>query len=93
MKKRKLLITISFFIVVLIIGICVHATVANAQETSSSLFVNSNNITLTDNQSVPTTLKDKDGNDVSTTFDSGKNGVLLTSDKSGSSVDFSKTIS
>ena len=92
MKKRKIFIAICFVVAVLIVSVCVHFTSISAQETGSSLFVNSNSITVTDNQSVPSTLKDKDGNDVSTTFDSGKNGVLLTSNTPGSTVDFVKTI-
>lgn len=92
MKKGKLLLTISLTMLVLIVSICVHVTNISAQETSSSLFVNSKNITITENQSVPAILKDKDGNDVSTIFDSGKNGVLLTSNNQGSSVDFARAI-
>ena len=92
MKNRKLFLTISLFVVVWIVTICVHITNINAQETSSDLFVNPKGITITDNQSVPTTLKDKDGNDVPTIFDNGKNGVLLTSNEAGSTIDFVRNV-
>ena len=93
MNKRKLLLTICSLIVVMIVCLCVDSTVINAVEKSSDLFINSKNISVADNQTVPTVLKDKDGKDVQTTFDSGKNGVLLTSNTSGASVDLSRTFS
>ena len=91
--KRKILILL---IVTMFFGSLVlflNNVQPKAYEKNSDLFINSKDITVTNNASVPKTLKDKDGQDVSVTFDTGKSGVLLSSDKTGASVDFAQKIS
>ena len=94
MIKRNLCKYITFSLIIIGMLVCVLAdsTAINAYGKSSDLFVNSNSITVVDNQTVPTNLKDKDGNNVATKFDVGRSGLLLTSNKSGSSVDFVQNI-
>lgn len=92
MKTRKIIIVLSLVFLLVFINIFCGSFIVSAQEKNSDLFSNANGITMTDNHSVPEYLKDKDGNDVLTTFDSGKNGVLLTATNPGSSVDIAKKI-
>ena len=92
MSKVKIIKIACLTTVLAIICILTGIFTVDAQDKNSDLFYNEKGITVTDNRSVPAVLKDKDGKDVSTTFDAGKNGVLLTSNVSGSSVDILKTI-
>lgn len=94
MNKRKTILVIFLLSLSLIVifNILGASYKVNAQEKNSDLFDNTKGITITDNYSVPAVLKDKDGNDVETTFDTELNGVLLTSSEAGSSVDIAKTI-
>ena len=62
MKKRKLLITISVLIAVMIFSVFADFSVTKAHGKSSDLFEEPTNITVKDNQSVPAILKDKNGN-------------------------------
>lgn len=92
MNKRKIFILICLIALLFVFNIFSGTFIVNAQDKNSDLFNNTKGITVTDNRSVPEKLKDKDGKDVPTTFDSGKNGVLLTSSEAGATVDIAKTI-
>lgn len=91
--KRKIFILLIVTISLVSFGLSFSGIKSKAYEKNSDLFINSKDITVTDNASVPKILKDKDGNDVSTMFDNGKNGVLLSSSKEGAKVDFAQEIS
>ena len=67
--KRKILILLIVTMIFGCFGIFLNDIKPKAFEKNSDLFINSKDITVTNNTSVPKTLKDKDGQDVSVTFD------------------------
>lgn len=94
MKKRIVIPAVGMLLIALFIPfVSEKMMLTEAFEKSSDLFVNADNMTISDNQTVPEVLEDKDGNEVKTTFDLDKNGVLLYSSSENASVELARKIS
>lgn len=93
MKKRLLIISSSTLVLALAIPFVADKLInTKALVNNSDLFTNKIDMDVKDNSTVPATLKDHNGKDVTTTFDTGKNGVLLSSSTNDASVELSKNI-
>lgn len=93
MKKRLLIISASALVLTLIVPFVTKKLInTNALVNNSDFFTKAVDMEIKENSSVPLTLKDHNGSDVTTQFDSNKNGVLLQASTNDASVELSKNI-
>ncbi|MBO7344394.1 MAG: hypothetical protein J6U92_00450, partial [Clostridia bacterium] len=96
MKKLRTIITslILIFAVVVIGGISMlNVSKAVAITSAKELFVNASGVTVKQNAEAPDTFLDYKGNTIARDFDLGMHGVLLNSDKVGSTIELAPTFS